>query len=102
MPIAASNIVWGTLGTRKTAKGTLTFSGSYASGGEAVTPGSLGLTYVEELFLNPPNTAGIHAAWNQSPTAPKVVLYDEDNISGIEAEASGTFTTVVNFLATGY
>ncbi len=102
MAIAASNLVWGNLGTRKTVKGTLTFSGSYTAGGETVTPASIGLLYVEELILTNPNAVGIDALWNYSKTAPKVILNDEDNISGVAAEASGTRTDVIAFLAIGF
>jgi hypothetical protein len=102
MAIAVSNLSFGHVGNRVATRATLTYSGSYASGGESVTPAALGLKYVEEVIVTQPNEAGIDVRWDRSNTAPKFVVYDEDNTSGVAAEFSGTCTSVVRILAIGY
>lgn len=81
---------------------TLTYSGTYAAGGEVVTAASLGLRYVSEVVLAPVNTLGVESTWDGTKGAsPKVRLFVEDAISGIPAEASGTRTDVIRGLAYG-
>jgi hypothetical protein len=104
MPAAASSVERQPGGGNKfLVRFTLTYSGTYATGGEVVTAASLGLTYVDELIPLTPNEAGIDAAWDGTKGAsPKVLLYDEDDTSGVAAErAAATTTTVVRCLAYG-
>lgn len=100
---ALSNIKRAPVGDRTHVRAKVTESGSYSSGGTSITAAALGLRYIEALYVSPPNAAGIHVAWDQSVgTSTKVVTYDEDNISGIEAEISGTVSTVYSILAIGF
>lgn len=102
MAITASKTVLGNVGTRKSAKGTLTLSGTYTAGGEVVTARSIGLEFIEELFLNGPNLAGITAIWDGGNVTAKVVVYDEDNTSGISAPITGAVTGAISYLAFGF
>ena len=99
---ALANIRVVAVGDRLHARARVTQSGTYAAGGSVITALSLGLRFIEQVFLSPPDTAGYHVAWDQVTGASiKVKTYDEDNISGVEAEVSGTVTHVYSILVIG-
>lgn len=101
--VTLANIKRVAVGDRYHVRAKVTESGTYSTGGTPITAASLGLKYIEHVTVSPPNAAGIHVAWNQTPgTSVNIVSYDEDNISGVEAEISGTVTTVYSILAIGF
>lgn len=97
-----SNIRRAPVGERFHVRAKVTESGTYTSGGSPITAKQLGLNYIEQVFVSPPNAAGIHVAWDQTAgTSINIVTYDEDNTSGVEAEFSGTAAAVYSILAIG-
>jgi len=98
-----SNLKTAAVADRFHARAKVTESGTYAAGGTTITAASLGLRYIEQLVVSPPDTAGYHVAWDQVVGASvKVKTYDEGDISGIEAEVSGTVAHVYSILAIGF
>ena len=93
---------FGVVGDRKCWRGTVTFDNSYPTGGEAVTPANFEfLLNVESVIIGSTDEAGVSARWDA--TNDKILLFDEDNTSGIEAEfanagdASGVVVTLQAF-----
>ena len=70
-------------------EGIVTFDSSYPTGGEAVTAGNFGFTLeILNVIAGQTNVAGIDAVWDSANS--KVLLYDEDNTSGIAAQVADT------------
>lgn len=65
-----------------------TMGATYATGGDTVAipsaPTNFDLFAVEIVSYT--RVPGISIHWDQSTSAPKLIAYDEDNTSGIEAE----------------
>lgn len=61
-----------------------TDGGDYASGGFALTASLFGLDYIDAVLVGHSSSAGITGRYVQSTG--KVLVYDEDNTSGVEAE----------------
>ena len=82
----------------------VTESGTYTPGGTPIKAASLGLRYIEQVFLSPVAAPGISAAWDKTPGASVTIkTYDEDNTSGVEAELGAVATTAVySILAIGF
>lgn len=98
-----SNINRYASGQRMHVAAKVTESGTYVTAGSAITAAQLGLKYIETVLVTPPNAAGIHVAWDGTPgTSVNIVTYDEDNISGVEAEFAGTAAAVYTILAIGF
>lgn len=101
--VTLANIKRVAVGDRFHVRAKVTESGTYSAGGSPITAASLGLRYIEHLTVSPPAAAGIHVAWDQTPgTSVKVLTYDEDNTSGVEAEFAGTAAAVYSILAIGF
>jgi hypothetical protein len=64
--------------------GFVTFDNSYPTGGEAVTASLFGLDTIYAILPLHSDEAGVTAEWDR--TNSKIILNDEDNTSGIEAE----------------
>lgn len=77
---------------------------TYATGGDTVTkpdapPG--GTLIAVQILADENRPAGISMTWNGSASTPKILAYDEDNTSGIEAEltnANAALAAVVVWL----
>lgn len=79
----------GVQGNVRVWSGVITFDSSYPTGGEAIAVGDFGFTLeILNVVLGPTNVAGIDAVWDQANS--KVILYDEDNTSGIAAQVADT------------
>jgi hypothetical protein len=78
----------------------VTMSASYASGGDTVTkptvPDNQALWALE--VIEHTAGAGIDIRWNGNTTTPKLLMYDEDNTSGVAAEITGDQSAVSVFL----
>ena len=80
-----------------------TMGATYATGGDSVAiptpPPNYDLWAVEIISYT--RIAGYSIHWNQSVSTPKLIAYDEDGTSGIEAElanASNALAAVVVYL----
>lgn len=76
---------------------------TYATGGDTITmpAAPAGGTLFCVSILAYTRVAGMHIDWNLDTTTPKLIAYDEDNTSGIEAELSNgnaALAAVVVFL----
>jgi len=60
-------------GNRKFVTADVTFDSSYATGGEAISVSSLGLTRLDFMWVSPDD--GYLPQWDGSLTAPKIKLY---------------------------
>lgn len=85
-------------------RGTITFDNSYPTGGEAVTPGQFGLTFLTDLSVEAED--GYVFQWNRSTSAPKVLAYWVDTSVDGAPLAEVTATTdlsaaVVRYTAIG-
>jgi hypothetical protein len=101
--VTVSNIKRVAVGDRFHVRAKVVESGTYSSGGSPVTAASLGLRYIESIHPSPPNAAGIHVAWDQTAgTSVNILTYDENDISGVEAQFSGTAAAVYSILAIGF
>jgi hypothetical protein len=102
MALAVTALEFGQLGARRANRATVTFDSSYPTGGEALTAAAFGLSDIQDVFVEQPNTAGIDVRYDSS--AEKLVIYDEDNTSGVAAEvanASNQSTVAVRVLVVG-
>lgn len=81
-------------GNRKFVTATVTFDSSYATGGEAITLGSLGLNRLD--FIWAVTQDGYVPAWDGSTTAPKVKLFWVDTTTDGAALAEVPSTTDVS------
>ena len=78
---------FGVVGAQRQWQGTVTFDASYPTGGEAVLPADFGgLVQIDTVIIGQTNVAGVDAVWDA--TNSKVILYDEDNTSGVAAQAA--------------
>ena len=103
--VAVSRLKVAAVADRFVARARLTHSGNYADGGTAITAGSLGLRYIEQLVPVQPDAAGIDFAWDGTPGVSVLLkAYDEDDTEGVAEEyANGAaITTVVDIIAYGY
>ena len=66
----------------------LNVSSSYASGGDSIDPTILGLSRVDYIIAGGCDDAGFHAFYDDSGGT--MLLYDEDNASGVEAQVANT------------
>lgn len=105
MALTISVVSSDVIGTRRQVVGNLTFDSSYLTGGEPITPGSLGLYQIEQMEVEP--ASGFIPRWNRSMTAPTVQLFQGDNANaspapGLEVpNATNVATVVCSFRATG-
>ena len=60
-------------GNRKFVTANVTFDSSYATGGEAISASSLGLTRLDFMWVSPSD--GYVAQWDGSLTTPKIKLF---------------------------
>lgn len=68
---------------------TITFDSSYPTGGEALAESDFdSVGSLDAVIVSQTNVAGIDAVWDSANS--KVLLYDEDNTSGIAAEVADT------------
>lgn len=95
--------VYSTGGRRLVRKVTKNLMGAtYATSGDTVTkpdapPG--GTLLCINILADPNRPAGISFTWDGSTSTPKIIAYDEDNTSGIEAElANGSAALVAQVL----
>lgn len=86
MAVAASGILWQSSGSEMATEGTLTFSGTYTTGGEAITAAALGLSYVNFLTINQ-GEDGYVFKWD--PTNKKILIYTS---AGFTPAGTATFT----------
>lgn len=66
----------------------ITFDSSYPTGGEPITAAMFGFTRIISVFAIQCDDAGYDPVWDR--TNSKILLYDEDNTSGIAADAANT------------
>lgn len=101
---AVSLITKAPLGNRWVVTFTLTWATYAQAFADKVTAASIGLGYIDEIFPQQPNAAGYDCIWDQvKGTSVGLSLMDEDNTSGIAADATaGANTTVVNCVAYGW
>lgn len=68
---------------------TITFDSSYPTGGEALATSDFSsVGSLDSVIVSTTNSAGFDAVWDA--TNSKVLLYDEDNTSGIAAQVADT------------
>lgn len=82
---------------------TITFDSSYPTGGEALASSDFSsVGSLDSVIVSQTNVAGIDAVWDSANS--KVLLYDEDNTSGIAAQVADTTdmsATTVDVLVVG-
>lgn len=104
MALTYTTVHSGIAGTQRVWQGLITFDSSYPTGGEAIEVNQLGgMFQLDALSLEQTNTAGFDAVWDQATA--KILLYDEDNTSGIAAQAanaSNQSTVTVRAVAFGH
>lgn len=105
MPLAFSTSPPQIAGTKRVVRGTVTFDSSYPTGGEAFTPASLGLTGLEQMFVQP----GTYVVnWNRSAASPLLLAYMGDNNNASDgplievANTTDLSALVLQFEAIGY
>lgn len=78
--------------------GALTLSGTYETGGVALSADAFDVDSVVTVFPTHSSGAGVAAVWDKATS--KVILFDEDNASGVAAELAngGTPPTTVPVL----
>jgi hypothetical protein len=81
-------------GDRRYVVATVTFDSSYATGGEAITLASLGLTRLD--FIQAVTDDGYVPAWDGSKTAPKIKLFWVDTTTDGAPLAEVASTTDVS------
>jgi hypothetical protein len=92
-------------GDKKTAMvfARVTFDSSYPTGGEALASSDFSsVGSIAAVIVSTTNVAGVDAVWDSANS--KILLYDEDNTSGIAAQAANTSdhsATVVDILVAG-
>lgn len=84
-------------GNRKFVTADVTFDSSYATGGEAISVSSLGLTRLDFMWVSPDD--GYLAQWDGSLTAPKIKLFWVDTTVDGAAMAEVASTTDVSAVA---
>lgn len=85
----------GVVGNRRCWRGTVTFDSSYPTGGEAIAPGDLGFSVaIETVLIGSNDEAGVSARWDQANS--KVLLFDENDTSGVEAQFANTGNASAN------
>jgi hypothetical protein len=91
-------------GDRFLVTATLTWATYAQAAADKVTAASLGLVYIDELFPSPSSVPGVDCLWNGvKGTSPGLTLIDEDDTTGVGADASaGSRTDVVHIVAYGY
>jgi hypothetical protein len=68
---------------------TVLFDDSYPTGGEALAASDFSdLSSISNIIVGSNTTAGISARWDQANS--KLILFDEDDTSGIEAQFANT------------
>lgn len=75
-------------GSRKESYGTVTFDSSYPTGGEPFVPAEFGLSRLD--WLQVAGASGYLAVWDGSVSAPKILLYRQDETTGALAEVPNT------------
>lgn len=78
----------GQVGRLRVWVGTITFDSSYVTGGEPIDAAQFGMSNIVALIVGSADEAGISARWDQANS--KLILMDEDNTSGIEAQFAST------------
>lgn len=86
MAVAASALLWENAGSQMTTSGTLTFSGTYATGGQAITAAALGLGSITSLEINQ-GEDGYVFKWD--PANSKILIY---TVPGFTPAGSAIFT----------
>jgi len=82
---------------------TLTWSTYAQAAADKVTAASLGLVYVDELFLSLSSVADTRAKWDGVKGAsPGITLFLDDDATGEADVSAGARTDVVKILAYGY
>lgn len=81
-------------GNRKFVTADVTFDSSYATGGEAISVSSLGLTRLDFMWVSPDD--GYLPQWDGSLTAPKIKLFWVDTTVDGAALAEVASTTDVS------
>ena len=75
--------------------GEITTSGTYETNGFAITAALFGLDDIDAVIVGHSSSAGITGRYVQS--AGKILVWDEDNTSGIEAELANGATLTSSF-----
>lgn len=81
-------------GNRKFVTADVTFDSSYATGGEAISVSSLGLTRLDFMWVSPSD--GYVAQWDGSLTNPKIKLF------GTNKDVVGVTTGPLTEVASGF
>lgn len=88
-------------GQLKRVRAKATPSSSYATGGETFTPGNFGLSRIEHVEIEPSlgSTTGYLPVWNESRTAPKIVMLCAGTTAGdpLPEETAATNLTTFPF-----
>lgn len=84
-------------GNRKFVTADVTFDSSYATGGEAISVSSLGLTRLDFMWVSPDD--GFLPQWDGSLTSPKIKLFWVDTTVDGAALAEVASTTDVSSVA---
>jgi hypothetical protein len=92
------------VGDRFLVTATLTWATYAQAAADKVTAQSLGLVYIDEVWVDKPNLIGVDGAWDGVKGAtPGFTLWAEDSISGKEVEvAAGSDTTILHITALGF
>lgn len=79
----------GVIGDLRYFAGSVTFDSSYPTGGEAIAKSDFGFSgAILHVVVNPADDAGFEVKWN--PATSKLLVFDEDDTSGISAEAANS------------
>lgn len=92
------------IGDRFMVTATLTWATYAQAYVDKVTAASLGLVYIDHLNVSPSSVAGVSSRWDGVKGASAgISLFDEDDTSGVAADATaGSRTDVVFIQAYGY
>jgi hypothetical protein len=87
------------IGQNKVAQKKVTFDASYPTGGEAVTPASVGLTYIDYVRASP--LSDYRISWDRTNSKLKVFWGDNNNASdsaGVEVADTTDLSGLVAYL----
>jgi hypothetical protein len=92
------------IGDRFMVTATLTWATYAQAAADKVTAASLGLVYIDSVDPSPSSVAGVDCLWDGVKGASAgLTLNDEDNTSGVSADATaGARTDVVYITVLGY
>lgn len=91
MAVAVSSIVWNNVGSQNSTSGTLTFSGTYATGGVSLPASAVGLGAIQDITFN----EGAYV-FKYDYSADKVLIYLSAGVTPAGTVSAPTITTTTN------